>query len=145
MKVRPSVVVVQHGKLLTMRYQFGGHDVFALPGGNPDPGEGLSTTISRELQEELGVVVKVDEVLLTGEVLSWGTREDVLHFIFSGQITAGVMALDPLNTSALEVVWLDCDTLADHILYPNVGVQLTEIFEGRKPGYFMEKIDQPLC
>lgn len=144
MRVRPSVAIVEQGKLLTMRYKFGGQDVFALPGGNPDPGEGMTTTICRELEEELSVTVNLGEVLLAGEVVSWGTREDVLHFVFSGRIEEGDVCLNPAHTTALEVVWLDCKQLAENTLYPNVGARLTEILSGGVPGIFMGEIDQPL-
>jgi 8-oxo-dGTP diphosphatase len=53
MKVRPAALIIRDQHLLVMRYRYGTSDVFMLPGGNQDPGETLSDTIKREIQEEL--------------------------------------------------------------------------------------------
>ncbi len=58
-----------------MQYRYGDTDVFALPGGNPDPGEDLEATLERELMEELGVDIQVFAMLFCGVV----TRPNLLQ------------------------------------------------------------------
>jgi 8-oxo-dGTP diphosphatase len=55
MNVRPSAIIILNESILTLRYCYGDTEVFALPGGNPDPGECLTEALARELDEELGV------------------------------------------------------------------------------------------
>ena len=74
MKVRPAVIIVHEDSVLTMRYKYGEKEVFALPGGNPDPDECLPEALRRELMEELGVTVEIGEMALCGEVL-WVKHE----------------------------------------------------------------------
>ncbi|MFJ6590843.1 NUDIX domain-containing protein [Streptomyces violaceusniger] len=49
-----AAVIVQEERLLMVSKQ-AAPDVFYLPGGKPDPGEGATETLHRELGEELGV------------------------------------------------------------------------------------------
>jgi 8-oxo-dGTP pyrophosphatase MutT (NUDIX family) len=44
-----------------------GTDRFMLPGGKPEPGESAATAAVREVAEELGVQVPVEELVLLGE------------------------------------------------------------------------------
>lgn len=50
-----AAAVVEGGRLLVVSKQ-AAPDVFYIPGGKPEPGERPEETLSRELQEELGVV-----------------------------------------------------------------------------------------
>ena len=143
MNVRPSIVLIEPSayslpaRILLLRYHYGGQDVYALPGGNPDRGETLPSTIIRELQEELGITVAVGTMVLCGEVLLAETKNDVLHAVFQGEITAGTPALNPAETTALEMVWQAVSNLEDLNLYPNVGREIHRWFmdDFPEPGY----------
>ena len=50
-----AAAIVQRGRLLVVSKK-AAPEVFYLPGGKPDPGEGPLETLARELDEELGVV-----------------------------------------------------------------------------------------
>lgn len=138
MKVRPSALIVEKNHVLLLRYYYDGNDVFALPGGNPDPNETLPQTIERELREELGVEVEITKMRLTGEVLLSPRKDDVLHCVFEAQIIGGLPRLDPAQTSALEIVWQPIAKLASLNLYPNVGLAI----QNGQTGY-VGKINQP--
>lgn len=124
MKVRPSVALIEGDKILLMRYRYGDADVFNLPGGNTDPGETLVQTLQRELVEELGIEIAVEELLLTGEVILSQQKTDVLHCVFRAKIIQGIPVLNPVETSSLEVLWKNIDELDQLEMYPNVGSDL---------------------
>lgn len=143
MKVRPAVIIVQENAVLTMRYKYGEKEVFALPGGNPDPDECLPEALRRELMEELGVTVEIDEMVLCGEVL-WGeTRKETLHMVFKAKIADGQPIINPAETTALEVVWLPYSELEDRLMYPNVGKEILEYLNGTLKSAYIGVIDQP--
>ena len=127
MKVRPSVVIIENDCVLLMRYRYGQTDVYNLPGGNVDKGETLAQTVVRELQEELGIEISVEKMILTGEVLMPVPKNDVLHCVFLAKITEGKPTLNPQETSALEVVWKPINMLKDVAMYPNIGAELERI------------------
>ncbi len=143
MKVRPSVMLSRPTatplipEILLLRYRYGQEDVYALPGGNPDKGETLPETIVRELQEELGIIVAVDTMIFCGEVILDEVKNDVLHTVFGGTITTGIPKLNPVETTALEIVWKSVDELEGLNLYPNLGAEIYRwfVFDTFEPGY----------
>ncbi|CCH00676.1 NUDIX hydrolase [Fibrella aestuarina BUZ 2] len=143
MKVRPAVVLRQNDSVLLMHYRYGDTDVFALPGGNPDPGEDLEATLERELEEELGISIQVSQLLFCGVVNNGGRREDVLHCVFMGDWLGGDPALNPEHTTARAIVWQPLDTLPDLNLYPNVGEAILDYHAALLPTAYLGYIDQP--
>ncbi len=143
MRVRPSALIIERNCLLTMKYCYGGQDVYALPGGNPDPGESLSEVIVRELREELGVETEVDQLALCGEVIGEDGRKDALHAVFAVHLIAGLPRLNPEHTSALSVEWLSIKDLTDKHLYPNIGQEIKSLLAGELRGVYLGRIDQP--
>ncbi len=147
MKVRPAALIWRHAdsqtEILLMRYQYGGQDVFALPGGNCDRGETLPETIRRELREELGVSVDIGEMILAGEMLLSERNDDVLHVIFAARNLTGQPTLNPAETSAQELVWVPVVGLDQLNLYPNIGAKIQPWFSSATcPGY-VGRIAQP--
>ena len=112
MKVRPSAIIIENNHLLLLRYNYGGNDVFALPGGNIDTGETLTQALERELSEELGIEAEISELFFVGEVIL-PNQKDTLHCCFATKIIAGIPILNPKETTALEVVWKNIMTLQD--------------------------------
>lgn len=143
MRVRPSALIIERNCVLTMKYRYGEADVYALPGGNPDPGESLSEVIVREIREELGVETEVDQLVLCGEVIGEDGRKDALHAVFLVHLIAGLPRLNPEHTSALEIVWLSMADLTSKHLYPHVGHEIRAFIHGNPPIVYLGKIDQP--
>ena len=132
MKVRPSALIwrrnVSQTEILLMRYSYGGQDVFALPGGNPNRSEILPETIVREIQEELGISVDVGEMILAGEMLLTERNDDVLHVVFAARNLQGNPKLNPAETTALELIWQPVPDLDKLNLYPNIGAKIQQWF-----------------
>ncbi|GAB4026275.1 hypothetical protein GCM10028773_54790 [Spirosoma koreense] len=125
-----------------MRYSYGGQDVYALPGGNPDRGEILTQTVVREIQEELGISVEIGGMVLAGEMLLSQRNDDVLHVVFAAQHLQGEPVLNPTETTALEVVWLPADMLDKLNMYPNIGVAVQAWFRSAIPLGYIGRIEQ---
>jgi 8-oxo-dGTP pyrophosphatase MutT (NUDIX family) len=146
MKVRPCALVWRNSanlpEILLMHYCYGGQDVFALPGGNPDRGEILPQTIIRELQEELGVTVTLGDMVLAGEMLLTQRNNDVLHVVFEAQTMQGEPVLNPAETTALEVLWKPISELSSLNLYPNIGTQIQTWFNSATNLGYVGRIEQ---
>ncbi len=143
MRVRPCALIIERNSVLTMKYRYGDTDIYALPGGNPDPGESLSEVIMRELREELNIETEVGQLVLCGEVIGEDGRKDALHTVFLVHLIAGMPVLNPEHTSALDVKWLSLSELLSTHMYPNVGPEIRAFLEGRPVDTYLGKIDQP--
>ena len=143
MKVRPSAIILKGESVLTLRYCYGNINIFALPGGNPDPGENLNEALVRELDEELGITAEVEEMVLCGEVIWNEIKKETLHIVFAAKILSGVPELNPEQTTALEIVWLPFAALSDTLLYPNVGKYIKTCLTGKPEFVHIGVIDQP--
>ncbi len=146
MKVRPSALIwcrnATQTEVLLMRYCYGGQDVFALPGGNPDRDETLPQTIRREIREELGVSVEVGEMILAGEMLLSQRNDDVLHVVFDAHNLQGEPVLNPGETTALELVWKPVTELNKINMYPNIGTMLQLWFDSGGHLGYVGRIEQ---
>ena len=143
MKCRASAIIIQDNCLLTMRYVYGDKAVFALPGGNPDPGECLTGTLERELMEEIGIVVEISELAVCGEVLWTNLKRDTLHMVYASKIISGIPILNPKETTSLEIVWLPVDSLSTTLLYPNIGKNIVAYLNKTSKSPYIGLIDQP--
>ncbi|QRR02827.1 NUDIX domain-containing protein [Dyadobacter sandarakinus] len=141
MNVRPSALIIKDHAVLTLRYCYGNQEVFALPGGNPDPGECLREALVREIGEEICVEATIGNMVCCGEVIWTEPRKETLHMVFEATIT-GEPVLDPGQTTALEIVWLPLPEVTGKILYPNVGAQI-QSYHTLPYSPFIGPIDQP--
>lgn len=115
------MVILDDDKVLLMKYNYGGNEVYALPGGNPDPGETLEDTLVRELNEELNLSITVSKLLLIGEVIFAEKSKSTLHCIFLGSILSGQPNINPDHTTSLGFEWVNISSAEVINMYPNVG------------------------
>ena len=140
MDIRPSILIIESGKLLTLKYNYSGNNVYALPGGNLEFGERMEDALKRELIEEIGLSVSVGSLAFVAEVHQ--RQKDTLHMVFNGEIENGTPVLNPKETSALAVEWLLVSELEQFSLYPNISKQI----KGKEPladTLFLGEISQP--
>jgi len=142
MKIRPAILIIENEKILTMQYNYGEQDVYNLPGGNLEFGEHLSNALAREMVEEMGIKVSVEELILVGEVHNAEQIKQTFHFIFAGKIIEGKPILNPKETSALAIKWLNISELTSVNLYPNISEKLLQYLAGNLENKYIGKIEQ---
>jgi 8-oxo-dGTP diphosphatase len=142
MKVRPAACIIKNSKILLMRYEYNGHSVYNFPGGNRENGELIKETLEREMVEELGIRIKVNELMLVGEVLSKEQKEDVLHCIFNCEITENDPIINKNETSAIDLAWIEIEEIIGLNLYPNIGKELIEKLSDNNKSVYLGEIEQ---
>ena len=140
MHIRPSIIIFENERLLTLKYNYGGTEVFALPGGNLEFGERMEEALKRELVEELGIEVDVADLKYIAEVHQ--EKKDTLHMVFLGKILKGVPIINPIETSAEAVAWVSIQDLDSIALYPNIVQDLKKI-DSVSSTQFLGEIQQP--
>ena len=85
--VSAAVIVDEAGRLLLVRKT--GTTAFMQPGGKPEPGESASETLSRELEEELGIRIDPDDLEPLGAFTAAAANEPgflVVADVFAAEI-----------------------------------------------------------
>ena len=110
------------GRLLTVRKR--GTDKFMHPGGKPEAGENPAQTASRELEEEVGIVLAPEELILLGTWLADAANEAATLIEATVFTAPGVWTARP-SSEITEIRWLDlaadlpddlAPLLTDHVL-----------------------------
>lgn len=145
MRIRPAIILIENNKLLLLRYSYAGKDVYQFPGGNTEDVETLEQTLARELEEELNLPVSVGRLRIAAQVINETKQQATLHCLFEGKILDGVKpAINPLHTTALEIVWMDINQLDQLNLYPAVGTKLVELVGSKTTEtLYLGLIEQP--
>jgi 8-oxo-dGTP diphosphatase len=93
-----AAVVIEGGRVLLTQRLPGAHleGAWEFPGGKVEPGESPEEALAREMREEVGVDVQVDDIV---DVTFWRyERKDVLLLFYRARIVAG--AIQDLGVAA---------------------------------------------
>lgn len=114
-KIVVAGFIVRDGKVLLAKRPASkklAPDKYHLPGGHVEFGEDLKSALKRELREELGIEVQVEE-----PYFSFSYTSDIAHTIGLVCPAAILHSSDDLvlNSETDHVVWSDEQALADHL------------------------------
>jgi ADP-ribose pyrophosphatase YjhB (NUDIX family) len=96
-RIRVSAILRWQGRVLLVRHEKGGREVWLLPGGGVQSGESLVDALHRELGEEVGID---DELPVEGPVAIVDSispqrtfaPKHVVHIIFAGDLSGRSLA-----------------------------------------------------
>lgn len=96
-----AAVIERDGKILIARRPAGSHlaGLWEFPGGKPAPGESHADALRREIQEELGAIVLVDEEI---ETVEWTYPERCVRLVFFRCHVQG----EPRPLEGQEIAWV---------------------------------------
>jgi 8-oxo-dGTP diphosphatase len=140
-ELRTSVkaVIIEDGRLLTLRKRQDEHVFHVLPGGKQEPGETLVQALAREVEEEVGARAEALELLHVRDYVAahheFAASQGGLHkveFVFRCRLLGPVGSRPQSHPDRRQVGidWIELSALDQADLYPRV---LVPILTGRRP------------
>lgn len=138
--VVPSVVAIvenDSGEILLIHKT--DNDLWALPGGGHDVGESIAETVVREVREETGYDVRVENVVgmytNPNHVMAYDDGEVRQQFsiAFSAKLIGGDMRT---SSESKEVAWVTPAQAADLQMHPSMRMRMNHYLE-RRPKPFI--------
>jgi 8-oxo-dGTP diphosphatase len=122
-------IVIDKGRLLTVKMRDRDGVFYILPGGGQKPGETFFETLHRECVEEIGVTVRIGEFLFVREYIGRNHNFSYRHANFH-QVESvfrcyiddisKVRVGDEQDMRQIGVTWLNLSTLAEERFFPKV-------------------------
>ncbi len=103
-------------------------ELWELPGGRLDGGEEPIDGVQREIREELGVEVRVDEIFNLETMWHGRDKETMvsIYYIVSLLDESAEFKVDPIEV--VEMKWVDGEELKEYEMYPQYKKVLEEYF-----------------
>lgn len=141
-----KAIVVEDDKVLLLRYvdsSYGLGTWYSLPGGRQRYGETLAEALVRECREEVGVTVRVGDLLFTREYIhsrhelrGKGRDQHKIEFMFRCSLAEALVregSGDGADVDQMSVEWCSLDDMSELNLMPSPLRRLKELLADR-PG-----------
>jgi len=133
LEVRVAGVLVRDGRVLLVRHERKGETYWVVPGGHVEVGEPLAEALKREFTEEIGLAVRVNDLVMANDFLK-GERHG-LNLYFS-VTDARDETGDPATTAdggISEFGWFDAAEIRRLSIRPDIGPELARLASGGRP------------
>ena len=123
---RVTVIVIgSDKKILLVRHRKGNRQYWALPGGRLEHGETFAECAVREIREETGLDVEVDDFVYLSEAIAPDRSRHIVNIYLTAHVTGGVMQVGDEPVLA-GVDFLPLEKLSKLTLFPPVGKVVIE-------------------
>lgn len=141
-----KALIIKDGKMLAVKISDGKEEWYIMPGGGQEAEELLPEAVCREVAEEMGIQVRVRDLVFVVE----GVHGESFHRVdlvflceYVGTIENAVLQGDTNQTG---YDWLDIETLNHAPLYPSkLRRQIMNLYEGKEYKIYLgnEEIGDP--
>lgn len=141
-----KALIIKDGKMLAVRISDGGEEWYIMPGGGQEAEELLPEAVCREVAEEMGLQVKVGDLVFVVEGLHGEAfhRVDLVFLCEHIGTIENVVLQGDMNQTGYD--WLDIATLNHAPLYPSrLRRQIMNLYEGKEYKVYLgnEEIGDP--
>ena len=127
LNVRSGIIIIKDGKVLLHKND--NKENYCLPGGGVHFLESSEEAIIREVKEETGLTVKVDECVSTIENLfeNNGIKFHEIYFIYTGSIVEDIdtnKVIENIEGKPIKYSFVDLNDLDDYEILPVVTTDI---------------------
>jgi 8-oxo-dGTP diphosphatase len=139
-RVRPTALILNEGKVLLIEYYENDQYHYNLPGGGVESGETIIDTLRRELLEEADAAIHVGPIAFIYEYSphkqsgQYDSSIPGLNIIFDCSLQEGSVPQLPEHPDPHQVgvKWVPLEDLKAVVLYPNIGSHITEYARNKR-------------
>lgn len=131
-----GVLLNEEGKVLLVRNRGMHRAHWSLPKGSCEEGEPLVETLRREVKEETGLDVEMEELAFVTEWFMPSRQEWYLQFYFKARILGGELCCDG-DEDVTQVKWVPVRDIRQYMNYRPWAEPLFTWLSERKPRYHM--------
>ena len=130
-KVAQKVIICKGGTVLLVRDPRETNEIWELPGGRLNVGESPQAGIKREVQEELGVSIDLQDIIHIEQFLQVSEGKNALVIVYVATLAEPEvdLILDPLEIA--EALFVSIDQALDRELFPEYRRALQKLQEQR--------------
>lgn len=122
-RIRVAALILKGDSILLAEHEKGGRRYWLLPGGGVEYGETVEEALKRELHEEAGLEIEVDQLLWVLDSIPDDFHRHVLNLIFSASPLSE--NLTPGADQVLRTVaWHPLKNLLDMDLFPDTREEI---------------------
>lgn len=123
------------GEILLVYNRGHGRSHWSLPKGSCEEGEALPQTLKREVKEETGLDVELEEMAFISEWFVHGRQEWYLQFYFHVRATGGELGVQAADEDVTQVRWVAPAELRRYMNYRPWIQPLLAWLRERRPRY----------
>jgi 8-oxo-dGTP diphosphatase len=127
-RIRAAGILVREGQILLVRHEKNGRSYWLLPGGGVDYGETVEEGLRREFQEEVGLAIQVEKLVLVHDSIPPDRHRQVLNLYFTVSADRHELRVTP-DGVLRDAAFYPLDQFASMTVNPDVK---GEILEGIK-------------
>ncbi len=128
-RIRVAAILVEDGKILLIAHKKGKHTYWLLPGGGVEYGESLDAALKRELKEELGIDIRVDDIAMVSDSIEPGGKRHIINITFWGEYEDGEFSLGR-EKRLHDYAFFTPDEIESLQIFPPINTEVKTLLEG---------------
>ncbi len=130
LRIRVAAVIVREGKILLVAHKKSNNVYWLLPGGGVKFGEPLKQALKREVMEELGISIAVNELILINDSIDDIARKHIVNICFGCTYQEGEYQLGR-ERRLHNYGFFGKDEIPDLTIFPPLNSELIQVLDGK--------------
>jgi ADP-ribose pyrophosphatase YjhB (NUDIX family) len=130
-KIALKAIIVRDNKVLLLRDPRMTEVIWEIPGGRMNIDENQHEAVSREIMEELGINIKVGQVVHMEQFIQGNEGKRAFVIVFEATMIDVSQEIVMSPEEVCEIVWVDTDNYSQYTLFPEYKRALDCYFANR--------------